>query len=161
MKFIADIMVGKLARYIRMAGYDVVYINDIEDDALLKIAKKESRIILTRDSLMLQRKDCKNKIIKSILIEDDNLLSQLEQVRKELGLELKPNLIRCLDCNSILEEVKKANVKEKVPPYVFKTQESFLYCPDCRKYYWRGTHYDNINKVFETLNSPDINNNLQ
>jgi len=152
MKFIADIMVGKLARYLRMAGYDVIYINDIEDDEVLSIAKKESRTILTRDVLMLQRKDCKNGIIKSLLIEDDNLLNQLEQVKKDLDVELKPKLIRCLDCNSLLEKVSKADLKEKVPPYVFKTQDHFLYCSNCEKYYWRGTHYDSINSVFDVLN---------
>jgi uncharacterized protein with PIN domain len=152
MKFIADIMVGKLARYLRMAGYDVIYINDIEDEEVLRIAKKEGRTILTRDVLMLQRKDCKNGVIKSLLIEDDILLDQLEQVKKELDLELKPKLIRCLDCNSLLKKVSKADLKEKVPPYVFKTQDNFLYCPDCDKYYWRGTHYDSINDVFDLLN---------
>ena len=152
MKFIADIMVGKLARYLRMAGYDVIYINDIEDEEILSIAKKESRTILTRDVLMLQRKDCKKGVIKSLLIKDDSLLSQLEQVKRELDLELKPKLIRCLDCNTLLDEASKEDLKEKVPPYVFKTQDNFLYCPDCDKYYWRGTHYDSINNVFKVLN---------
>ena len=165
MKFIADIMVGKLARYLRMAGYDVIYINDIEDEKVLEIAKKEGRTILTRDFLMLQRKECKNGTIKSLLIEDDSLMKQLEQIRRDLDLELNPKLIRCLECNTLLEKVSKAGLKEKVPPYVFKTQDNFLYCPECDKYYWRGTHYNSINDVFEVLNKKNQpgsqDNNLQ
>ena len=152
MKFIADIMVGRLARYLRMAGYDVIYINDIEDEEVIRIAKKEGRTILTRDSLMLQRKDCKNGVIKYLLIEDDRLMNQLEQVKNDLGVELRPKLIRCLECNALLQKVSKADLKGKVPPYVFKTQDNFLYCPGCAKYYWRGTHYDSINNLFECLN---------
>ena len=156
MKFIADIMVGKLARYLRMAGYDVVYSNNMEDDKILEIAKKEDRIILTRDTLMLKRKDCRKKNIRSILIEDDKLINQLQQISSELDIRLEPNLNRCLECNYPLEEVKKADIKEKVPPYVYKTQEFFLYCANCKKYYWRGTHYDNINNVFKFLNKKQI-----
>ncbi len=152
MKFIADIMVGRLARYLRIAGYDVVYIHDIEDEDILKIAKKDNRLILTRDSLMLQRKECANGVIKSLLIEDGGLLNQLKQVKKGLGIKLEPNLVRCLECNSLLEKVPKSELEEKVPPYVFKTQDNFMYCPDCERFYWRGTHYDSINNIFRSLN---------
>ena len=74
MKFIADIMLGRLARYLRMAGNDVLYFNNINDVEILCIAKDQDRIILTRDSLMLLRKDCKNKVISSILIRDLSLI---------------------------------------------------------------------------------------
>jgi len=148
MKFIADIMLGKLARYLRMAGNDVLYFNNISDDEILRIAKTQDRIILTRDSLMLQRKECKNGIISSMLIRDDDFLEQLKQVKDDLGINLAPLLIRCLKCNSLLEKVRKQGLEGKVPPYVFKTQESFLFCAGCGKYYWRGTHYENICRTF-------------
>lgn len=157
MKFIADIMVGKLAKYLRMAGNDVMYINDISDNEILKIAKNENRIVLTRDTLMLQRKDCKNNTIKSLLIKDDKILNQLKQIKSELQINLKPNLIRCLDCNKILIKVKKEDIPSKVPPYVYKTQKNFLYCGNCNKYYWRGTHYDSINNTFNIINNKHIN----
>jgi uncharacterized protein with PIN domain len=156
MKFIADIMVGKLAKYLRMAGNDVLYINDIRDDEILKIAKNENRVVLTRDTLMLQRKDCKNNIIKSLLIKDDKILNQLKQIKSELRINLKPNLIRCLDCNEILIKVNKEDISSKVPPYVYKTQKDFLYCGNCNKYYWRGTHYDSINNTFKIINDKHI-----
>jgi uncharacterized protein with PIN domain len=79
------------------------------------------------------------------------LKNQLEQVKSELGLSLEPNLIRCIECNRKLVKVKKEDIKNKVPPYVYKTQENFLYCKKCDKYYWRGTHYNNIKNTFLSI----------
>ena len=148
MKFIADIMVGKLAKYLRMAGYDVLYENTATDDEIMKIALKTGRTVLTRDSLMIARKEFVKGMIKYLLIRDDKLKKQLEQVQSEFNFSLKPNLIRCVECNYRLAEVKKEDVKNKVPPYVYKTQQNFMYCKKCDKYYWRGTHYHNIKNAF-------------
>lgn len=153
MKFIADIMVGKLARYLRMAGNDVVYNNGFNDEQILNIAESENRIILTRDRLMLKRRKCSNGEIKSLLINDDKLILQLIQVKNALKLKLAPNLIRCLECNTTLENKDKQSVKHYVPPYVFKTRDFFLYCPLCSRYYWRGTHYNYIEMFFNNINS--------
>lgn len=141
-------MVGKLAKYLRMAGYDVLYKNTATDDEIIKTALKTGRAILTRDSLMLIRKEFKKGAIKYLLIRDDRLKKQLEQVQSEFNFSLKPNLIRCVECNCKLVQVKKENVKNKVPPYVYKTQQNFMYCRKCDKYYWRGTHYHNIKNTF-------------
>ncbi len=151
MKFIADVMVGKLARYLRMAGYDVLYINDATDDEIIKIAIKSGRIVFTRDSLMLERRIFKNGVLKSVFIKHDLLIDQLRQVRSELGLSLNPDLARCLVCNDILTDANRTKARDKVPPYVFKTQEDFMYCSKCGRYYWRGTHYDNIKKIFTSI----------
>jgi len=155
MKFIADIMVGKLARYLRMAGNDVLYINNISDDEILKIAKNQERIVLTRDSLMLMRKPFKNNSIKSVFIRDDGIIKQLRQIKDDLKISLGPNLFRCLECNTELSKAQKEKLENKVPPYVYKTQKDFLYCPNCDKYYWRGTHYDNINNTFKLINATE------
>ena len=151
MKFIADIMVGKLARYMRMAGYDVMYINNASDDQIIKIARETDRIILTRDSLMLARREFKKGIIKYLYIKEDKLENQLDQIKLDLKVSLKPNLVRCIECNEKLIKVKKEDVKNKVPPYVYKTQKNFMYCKKCDKYYWRGTHYDNIRNTFLSI----------
>jgi uncharacterized protein len=148
MKFIADIMVGKLARYLRMAGYDVLYENTASDDHIVKVADKTGRVVLTRDTLMLARRGFKNGTIKYLCIKDDNLKNQLKQIKAELKIPLEPDLVRCIECNNKLVKVKKEDVEGKVPPYVFKTQEKFMYCKKCGKYYWRGTHYQNIKKIF-------------
>jgi len=153
MKFIADIMVGKLARYLRMAGYDVAYFNDAPDDMILKIAREEDRIVLTRDTLMLKRREFKNGVLRSVLIKDDKLKEQLMQVRSELKIKLEPDLARCLVCNDLLIKAKKENIAGKVPPYVYRTQENYMYCSKCGRYYWRGTHYSHIKNFFEKLNN--------
>ncbi|MBM3700139.1 MAG: hypothetical protein FJW68_04390 [Actinobacteria bacterium] len=154
MKFIADVMLGRLTKYIRMAGYDVAYMNNIKDDLIIEIAKKEDRIILTRDRLMLERKDIKNQIIKSVFIKYDHLPMQLKQVKYETGINLEPLFKRCIKCNAELEEIKKENAQSKVPPYVYSTQNYFLLCKSCGKIYWRGTHYKNIYEFFNKLKDP-------
>ena len=151
MKFIADIMVGKLARYLRMAGYDVAYFNDASDDFILKTAMKEDRIVLTRDTLMLERRQFRNGTLKSVFILDDDIREQLLQIRSELNISLGPDLIRCLICNDLLVRVSKREVRNKVPPYVYGTQDDFMYCRRCKKYYWRGTHYDYMDDFFKGL----------
>lgn len=150
-KFIADVMVGKLARYLRMAGYDVVYMNDADDELILKIAGEEDRVVLTRDTMMLERKEFRKGILKSVFIKDDSLAEQLLQVKSAMGVILEPDLMVCLVCNSRLEEVDKKGVVDDVPPYVYKTQDSFKHCRSCGKYYWRGTHYEYIKKYFNNL----------
>lgn len=144
-------MVGRLAKYLRMAGYDVLYINTASDDQIISKARETDRIVLTRDSLMLARREFKKGIIKYLFIKDDKLKNQLNQIKSDLKVLLKPNLVRCIECNRKLIKVKKEDVKNKVPPYVYKTQQNFLYCKKCDKYYWRGTHYDNIRNTFLSI----------
>ena len=151
MKFIADIMVGKLARYLRMAGYDVAYFNDASDDFILKTAMKEDRIVLTRDTLMLERRQFRNGTLKSVFILNDDIREQLLQIRSELNISLGPDLIRCLICNDLLVRVSKREVRNKVPPYVYGTQDDFMYCRECGRYYWRGSHYDYMDDFFKGL----------
>jgi len=151
-RFIADVMVGKLARYLRMAGYDVAYSNDAGDEEILDTARREERIVLTRDTMMLKRRDFARGVLRSIYITDDSLRQQLLQVMSCLGLRLRPRLVICLVCNSRLEEAAKEEAEGKVPPYVFKTRDDFSHCRECGRYYWRGTHYDYMEKFFSDLN---------
>ena len=144
-------MVGRLAKYLRMAGYDVLYINTASDDQIISKAGETDRIVLTRDSLMLARREFKKGTVKYLFIKDDKLKNQLNQIKSDLKVSLKPNLVRCIECNRKLIKVKKEDVKNKVPPYVYKTQQNFLYCKKCNKYYWRGTHYDNIRNTFLSI----------
>jgi len=150
-KFVADIMVGKLARYLRMCGFDVVYDNYFDDAKIVEIAMQQSRIILTRDALMLKRRDCSSNAVKSIFIKSTRLAEQLAQLKDELDLIIEPDLIRCIECNTVLQDIEKVCVKDKVPAYVYETQKSFMFCPSCIKYYWRGTHYENIKKYFDKI----------
>jgi uncharacterized protein with PIN domain len=136
MKFIADVMVGKLARWLRILGFDVAYSNRFEDDELLRVAEAENRIILTRDRRLASRR----MSARCLLIESDNYRGQLRQVITEFNLEHFEVFSRCIECNSELRQVDKEDVFERVPPFVYLTQERFAMCPSCRRVYWHGTH---------------------
>jgi uncharacterized protein with PIN domain len=139
--FIADVMVGKLARWLRVLGFDVVYSNRLEDDEIMGIAAAENRIILTRDVAFATR--CR-KAYKLLFIEPNDWRSQLRQVIDAYGLKNFRILSRCVECNSLLQDIEKERVAAKVPPYVYQTQEQFSLCPSCDRLYWRGTHVEAI-----------------
>ena len=150
-KFIADIMVGRLARYLRIFGYDVLYFHKISDAHLIKKAEKESRIVLTRDSRMIRRSPFIYGRVKFLFIKNDKVLKQLEQIKNELNIKLSINLIRCIECNHILKKVDKEKVRGKVPIFVYKSTDDFAYCSNCDKYYWKGSHLELMNKRFSSL----------
>ena len=146
--FIADVMVGKLARWMRVLGLDVLYSNKLEDDAILKLAAAENRIILTRDVAFVER--CR-KSQGVLFIEHNDWRSQLRQVVKECGLRDFKVLSRCVECNSTLNTVGKERICGKVPTYVYQTQEHFSICPSCDRVYWRGTHVDAISSLLRSF----------
>jgi uncharacterized protein with PIN domain len=140
-KFIADVMVGRLARWLRIMGVDVSYSNTYEDDEILRIAESENRIVLTRDvALAARRRD------SCLFIEDDHYKEQIRQVVRAFDLRDFKFFSRCPECNVLLEDINKEAVFEKVPPYVYLTQERFATCPSCGRVYWRGTHTDEMLK---------------
>ncbi len=149
--FIADDMLGRLARYMRILGLDVLYIPGISDRALISLAKKENRIVLTRDTHLLKRREFSRNILRHLFIEKDAVRDQLAQVTREYHIPLRVNLIRCLECNAPLQPVDKEKVHPYVPPYVFQTRESFSHCHKCDKYYWAGTHLGLMEKMLAEI----------
>jgi uncharacterized protein with PIN domain len=139
--FIADVMVGKLARWLRVLGIDVLYSNRLQDDEILKIAVAENRIILTRDVAFASR--C-GEASPFVFIEHNDWQSQLQQVVNTYDMKNFRILSRCVECNSSLEVVDKETIAERVPPYVYQTQHRFSLCRSCDHIYWRGTHVDAI-----------------
>lgn len=143
MKFVADCMVGKLARWLRLLGFDVSYYRKIEDEKLIELAVKERRVVLTRDHELI-RKVAKRKSLKqkALLIESDRWPEQVEQVLDHFKLRRKidPNS-RCLECNAKLKFLPKARAKNLVPPFVYEKADSFALCPNCGRVYWKGTHF--------------------
>lgn len=139
--FIADVMVGRLARWLRVLGIDVIYSNTLQDDEIMKIAVSEDRIILTRDVAFAERR---GKAHRLLFIERNDWQSQLRQVIEAYDLKDFKILSRCIECNSSLDVVDKESIAEKVPPYVYQTQDRFSHCPSCDRIYWRGTHVDAI-----------------
>jgi len=152
-KFICDFMLGKLAKYLRMCGYDTKFIKNISDEKLLTLALKENRILLTRDNALLLRKLIKDKSLIAILVKEDNIKKQLLQLKNQLNLSIDINLLRCINCNGILKEIKKEEIKSLVPEYVYNTQEKFLFCPRCKKVYWNGTHIKKMRDFFKEINN--------
>ncbi|NQT82521.1 Mut7-C RNAse domain-containing protein [bacterium] len=147
--FLADDQLGKLARWLRILGFDTLYFREIEDRQLIRKAADDNRILLTRDTRIASHSGPAN----CIFVESDNWIDQLKQVIAQLKLKLTPDNLfsRCLLCNSALEPIPKADVKERVPPFVFQTQEEFVHCPSCDKIYWQGTHVSHVLDVLKPL----------
>ena len=140
--FAVDSNAGKLARLLRMMGYDAAFFKDIDDSDLVHIALKESRVILTRDTQIMKRRVVTSGQVTAILIEDDEPERQIRQVITTLNLnpQSRPFSL-CLECNYPLVAKSKTEVAELVPPYVFRTQSHYMACPRCHRIYWRGTHW--------------------
>ncbi len=135
-------MLGSLARWLRVLGFDTVYNNRFEDEELVELALQEGRIALTRDRRLTERRAIAGR---AILVESDALGDQLRQVLNHVGFPIEdvrsPALLcRCIECNSPLVAVERGSVEPQVPPYVFSTQEEFKKCPSCDRIYWGGTH---------------------
>ncbi len=149
-KFIVDCNVGKLTKWLRLMGYDTQFFDGRDDSHLVAMAQAEGRVILTRDTQVMKRRVITSGQIKAILIQSDEPERQIHQVIEALELDcrFKPFTI-CLECNQVLVERSKGEVKELVPPYVFKTQSQFMQCPTCHRIYWRGTHWRAMTKRLE------------
>jgi len=149
-KFIVDCNVGKLAKWLRLMGYDTSFFNGTDDSQLVATALAEGRVILSRDTQIMERRVITSGKLKAILIQSDKPELQIRQVIDALELDsnFRPFTI-CLECNQVLEERNKDEVKELVPPYVFKTQSQFMQCPACHRVYWRGTHWQSMTKRLE------------
>ena len=139
MKLLLDGMLGRLAKWLRILGYDTAYLPDLDDNHLVRLARAEGRILVTSDRELARRRG-----LACLLIESDDLEEQLQQVISDLKLETAQPFSRCPVCNTPLQDVEKRLVKDRVPPYVFQTQEQFSLCPQCDRIYWRGTHWANI-----------------
>jgi uncharacterized protein with PIN domain len=151
-KFIVDSNVGKLARWLRMLGYDAVFFEGDDDAYMIDRALKENRVILTRDTQIMKRGVVTSGRLKAILIDSDSPEPQIKQVIESLHLDCqsRPFTI-CLECNNPLEERSKEEIKDRVPPYVFKTQQQYMECPVCHRIYWRGTHWQAMLSKLERL----------
>jgi uncharacterized protein with PIN domain len=146
MKFLADAMLGRLAKWLRILGHDTAYFRHAKDRELVRLARAEGRLLLTRDRDLIRRRG-----LKSLLVESDRFEEQLEQLLRDLDLDLESPSPRCVCCNTILEEVGKDTVKGRVPPYVFRRHSDFTWCPRCDKVYWRGTHWQRMRERMEEI----------
>ncbi len=142
-RFLLDVHLGRLAKLLRMLGFDTLYSNDLDDEALSRIAHEQRRIVLTRDRQLLKRA----VISHGYWVREQNPTDQLIEVIKrfDLGATVKP-FSRCLRCNAMLEPIDKQRIIHSVPEYVAKKYEHFATCPECGRVYWPGSHWENMKR---------------
>jgi uncharacterized protein with PIN domain len=145
-RLLADAMLGKLARWLRLLGYDTTYAADWDDATIVRLARAEGRVILTRDRALSQRRG-----VRALYLASERLEQQVGQILEELCLPPAQAGTRCSVCNDMLHRVAKADLRERVPPYVFETQEVFRHCPTCDRIYWPGGHWARMQPVLRRL----------
>jgi uncharacterized protein len=147
-RFVADVMLGRLAKWLRIAGFDVLYSNRFTDEELVAVSRRESRILLSRDTRLLVRK----AVDRFIFLENENIHEQIRQVIATARITCLPGVLtRCLSCNEVLQDARQEEVRDKVPPFVYETQTQFKTCPKCCKIYWAGTHRQSVLRTLNKL----------
>ena len=143
-RFVVDVNVGRLAKWLRVMGYDTRFSREESDNELVRIALREDRVLVTRDSGLAQRRAVRLGQMQVLYIVNDDLRSQLRQLVRDLNLNPENGFSRCVRCNQLLQAAPKEEVVDSVPPYVSQTQCQFMRCPACQRIYWRGTHWSNM-----------------
>lgn len=146
--FILDAHLGKLAKYLRMLGFDTLYDNHFKDEEILNTAASNGRIILTRDKALLTSP----KIQAGYFVRAIHPHAQLQEVVK--NFDLSPHFksfTRCMTCNSPLHQVSAKEIAAKVPMTVAKVFDVFFYCPHCDKVFWKGSHFKRMEKFIRDL----------
>jgi hypothetical protein len=148
--FVVDGMLGTLAKWLRLLGYDAVFDPALDDHQLVRLARAEDRVLLTRDRELAGRRG-----VKHLLIGSESLDEQIRQVWDELDLapvtRTGQPVPRCPVCNQVLKEIDLEDARQLVPPYVAATQQEFRLCPDCQRVYWRGTHWQNMQQYLHEI----------
>jgi uncharacterized protein with PIN domain len=152
LKFIVDHNVGKLARWLRMMGYDSLFFTGDDDSAMVRQALAGGRVILTRDTEIGKRRVISSGRVRAVLFKSESPEQQIRQLLSEFDL-IKQScpFTLCLECNQPLAEKRRDEVRDRVPPYVFATQTQFMECSACRRVYWRGTHWEAMRRKLEEL----------
>lgn len=147
-RFVLDGHLGRLAAYLRMLGFDVLYRNNYDDEELADISAVEDRILLTRDRRLLMRKAVRyGYCLRSL----DSLKQVGEVIRRFDLLNLTLPFRRCLRCNTPLEVVTKEMVLDQLQPLTRKYYEEFRRCPTCGQIYWKGSHYEHMTQLVEQI----------
>jgi hypothetical protein len=133
---------------LRIIGQDVAYGPHLSGSALVRTARREGRVILTRDTRLARRRDAPPRL----LIVSDHFREQLRQVVSAYALDAGAAMLsRCLECNEELCEADRAQVRPRVPPYVWATQDRFATCRRCHRIYWGATHFERMREELVRL----------
>jgi uncharacterized protein with PIN domain len=148
MKFIADVMLGRLAKWLRILGYDTIYDSNYTDDELFFKAHQEKRILLTRDSDLAKRMNPKY----CFFINGQAVREQVKQVIAQYDLNTEQYLFtRCTLCNRPIQSIAKELVEGRVPQFVYNSVDEFYYCEHCDKIYWAGSHIKQVRDLLSKL----------
>lgn len=143
-KFILDVHLGTLAKYMRILGFNIYYKNNLSDEDIVKISGEEKRTILTRDTGILKR----SEVTHGSYVRNTNPEKQLKEVIKRFHLEKEiREFSRCLLCNEVLSKIEKEKIENRLPPKVKAIHHEFYFCKSCDKIYWKGTHYDRMKEI--------------
>lgn len=159
LRFIVDANAGKLAGWLRMMGYNTLFFNFGQDGEMIKIATEENRIIVTRDTRIMERRVVKTGAVRAVLLTTDNPSKQMRQLFASIDrqVDFRPFSL-CISCNQLLIKVAKEHVREKVPAYVYKTQDVFYCCQNCERIFWRGTHWQAMKQLLNEWRGLDVSN---
>ena len=137
MKFIADVMLGRLAKRMRLFGFDVLYDRTFDDNDIIRFSLEQDRLILTKDTGLAARP----MAVNHLFITSDEIRTQMQQILAIFPPDvLFQPLTRCSECNELLVAISRKKVKDLVPVYVSEKHETFLQCMICKRVYWTGTH---------------------
>jgi uncharacterized protein with PIN domain len=150
MTFIVDKTLGKLAKWLRILGYDTFYWRFDDPEEIWRRARDEGRTLITKDTTLYKKGKGSSE---ALLIREDNPFRQLREVVHHFRLPVKKERLfsRCLACNVPLEAIDAEETKGKVPDYIYQNHQEFSCCPSCGKVYWAGTHYQRMTEVVERL----------
>lgn len=148
MKLILTRELGRLAKWLRIFGFDTIYFKQPRFSKLLLVAMQENRIIVTKNTRIGNHRG-----VRIVRVVSNILKEQLCEVFKSLGINIEEMRLfcRCTICNQELTRVSKDEVKGKVPEFVFDTQNEFLACNKCSRIYWQGTHWGNVKEVLDSI----------
>lgn len=151
--FAVDAMLGNLAKKLRILGYDSKYSSSIEDYQLIRLAKDENRVIVTKDQNLV--KTAEKESITAVLIRGDDEINQIIQLITKVKLSdftMDTNSSRCVNCNGKLLSIEKTKILNKVPTGIYQRQDKFWKCSDCQKIYWEGSHFVKLQEFVSKLN---------
>ena len=148
-KFITDGMLGKLTRWLRILGFDVEYTSSMDDKELIQKARKEERVLLTRDLELYKQAIVKGA--EAFLIESPNQTANLASLAKRFKFKLEVNVktSRCPKCNGTITTVQKTEISDKIPPTTSSNYDEFWQCKKCSQIYWHGAHWNRIDKTLD------------
>jgi uncharacterized protein with PIN domain len=148
-RFLLDGMLGSLARWIRIIGYDAEYRRNTNDDNLIDEASNSNRILLTRDKALVKK--AQKLGVESLCLTTRNKQKNLQLIVNNYKLKFDLSNSRCPKCNNILKKENKEFIKNKIPEKSYNAYNIFWYCNNCNSVYWRGTHWEKIQEFLLTI----------